>query len=266
MQFAGMELARRLEAAETHNGAGCAQAQQLLDPTVGATVEHIAGASAIFVGAASPLTHVIGLGMQGPVQPEDLDRIEEFYQARGAMVSVDLCPLADASLLELLGSRGYRLTEFLNVLVRPLTPSETAGPEPSIRLAGPDEEQLWACTVGRGFLEKDELTAEEIEVGRSIFHILGSLCYLSFAGSLPVAAGAMTMHSGVATLFADSTTPGFRGIGLQSALIRERLRAASCSAERLDLATASTLPGSVSQRNYERNGFRVAYSKAILVR
>jgi hypothetical protein len=32
-----------------------------------------------------------------------------------------------------------------------------------------------------------------------------------------------------------------------------------------DLATASTLPGSVSQRNYERHGFQMAYTKAVLV-
>src|ERR1019366_2130676 len=57
------------------------------------------------------------------------------------------------------------------------------------------------------------------------------------------AAGAMAIHGCLTTLFADSTMPGFRGAG--------------------DLATASTLPGSVSQRNYERNGFRVAYTKAI---
>ena len=56
----------------------------------------------------------------------------------------------------------------------------------------------------------------------------------------------MAIHGCLTTLFADSTMPGFRGAG--------------------DLATASTLPGSVSQRNYERNGFRVAYTKAILVR
>ena len=132
-----------------------------------------------------------------------------------------------------------------------------------MRLANDGEEELWARTVGRGFLEKDALTAEEMDVGRNIFHMPGSLCYLAFAGNQAVAAGAMAMHGGLATLFADSTTPGFRGIGLQSALIRERLRAAL--AHGCDLASASTLPGSVSQRNYERNRFQVAYTKAILV-
>jgi ribosomal protein S18 acetylase RimI-like enzyme len=202
--------------------------------------------------------------MHGPVRPEELDRLEAFYRVRGAAVSVDLCPLADASLLELLGSRGYRTTEFMNVLIRPLTGSEIVQPDVPIRLAGDGEEELWARTVGRGFLEKGALTAEEMDVGRNIFHMPGSLCYLAFAGNQAVAAGAMAMHGGLATLFADSTTPGFRGIGLQSALIRERLRAALAAA--CDLTAASTLPGSVSQRNYERNGFQVAYTKAILVR
>jgi hypothetical protein len=264
MNFAGLDLARRLEAAEALNGAECAEAQRLLDPAVGATVREVAGGSAIFVGPGSPLTHAVGLGMHGPVLPEELDRLEAFYRARGATVSVDLCPLADASLLELLGSRGYRTTEFMNVLIRPLTGLEIAPPEIPIRLVNAGEEELWARTVGRGFLEKDALTAEEMDVGRNIFHMPGSLCYLAFAGNHAVAAGAMAMHGGLATLFADSTTAGFRGIGLQSALIRERLRTALGAA--CDLAAASTLPGSVSQRNYERNGFQVAYTKAILVR
>jgi hypothetical protein len=268
MNFAGLELARRLEAAEAHNGAECAEAQRLLNPAVGATVRQVAGGSAIFVGPGSPLTHAVGLGMEGPVRPDELDRLEAFYGARGAAVSVDLCPLADASLLELLGSRGYRTTEFMNVLIRPLPGSEIAQPEVPIRVANDADEELWARTVGRGFLEKDMLTPEEMDVGRNIFHMPGSFCYLAFAGNLAVAAGAMAMHGSLATLFADSTTAGFRGIGLQSALIRERLRAVLAAGldNQCDLATASTLPGSVSQRNYERNGFQVAYTKAILVR
>jgi len=263
MNFAGLDLARRLEAAEALNGAECAKAQQFLNPEVGATVQHVAGGAAIFVGSGSPLTHAVGLGMHGPVRPEELDRMEAFYRARDASISVELCPLADPSLLELLGSRGYRTTEFMNVLMRPLGGFEITPAEFPVRLAGDSEEELWALTVGRGFLEKEGLTPAEMDVGRNIFHMPGSLCYLALAGSQAVAAGAMAMHHSLATLFADSTTPGFRGIGLQSALIRERLRAAL--AHGCDLASASTLPGSVSQRNYERNRFQVAYTKAILV-
>ena len=163
-------------------------------------------------------------------------------------------------MVELLGNRGYRATEFNNVLVRALAGAEIAPADRPVRLACADEEQLWERTVGRGFLEKDELTPDEIDIGRAIWHMAGSRCYRHCSHP----AGAMAVHRGLATLFADGTMMGFRGAGLQGALIRDRLRVAA--EEGCDLATASTLPGSVSQRNYERNGFRVAYTKTILVR
>ena len=251
----GLALARRLESAEALIGAGCAQDAAVLE---------VAGGTAIFAGAGSPLTHAVGLGMRGPVRADEMDRLEEFYVARGAAVTVDLCPLADASLIELLGQRGYLWTEFSNVLLRAAAEAEVPAPQMDVRLANPDEEQLWAHTVGRGFLEKDELTPEEMNIGLAIWHMPGSLCYLAFSGGRAAAAAAMAIQAGLANLFADSTMLGFRGAGLQAALVRERL----CAAARAgcDLATAATLPGSVSQRNYERLGFQVAYTKAILVR
>lgn len=261
---AGLDLARRLEAADARIGVACAEAHQRLNPALGAVVLEVGGGFAIFVGVDSPLTHAVGLGMRGQVRAGEMDRMEDFYRARGAAVTVEICPLADASLVELLGERGYRVAEFNNVLVRPLAGTETGPVETPVRLACADEEQLWAGTVGRGFLEKDDLTEAEVDVGRAIWHMPGSRCYLASGGGRAAATGALAIHGGLATLFADSTMLGYRGAGLQGKLIRERLRAAA--GEGCDLATASTLPGSVSQRNYERNGFRVAYTKAILVR
>jgi hypothetical protein len=263
MMVVSLQLARRVEAAEALIGVACAEAQHRLSPDLGAAVLEVSGGSAIFVGVESPLTRAVGLGIRGPVHATEVERLEEFYGARSAPVNVDLCPLADASLVELLGSRGYRITEFNNVLVRPLAGSEIA-PEPAVRLAQPEEGELWAHTVGSGFLEKEMLTTEEMDVGRTIWNMAGSRCYLAFNRDLPAAAAAMAIHEGLASLFADSTMLGHRGAGLQIALIRERLRAAT--GEGCDLATASTLPGSVSQRNYERTGFQVAYTKATLVR
>jgi GNAT superfamily N-acetyltransferase len=258
-----LELARRLEAADARIGVACAEAHQRMNPELGAAVLEVCGGFAIFVGVESPLTHAVGLGMRGEVRAEELDRMEEFYRSRGAGVNVELCPLADASLLEMLGARGYGLTETNNVLTRELAGAEIA-PAEGVRLAYDDEEYVWARTVGRGFLEKDDLTPEEMDVGNAIWHVPDSRCYLAFAAGRAAAAGAMAIHGGLATLFADGTVVSFRGAGLQGALIRERLRVAA--GEGCDLATASTLPGSVSQRNYERNGFEVAYTKEILAR
>jgi hypothetical protein len=261
--FANLELARRLETAEAANAVECVEAQRMLDARSQATVEQVAGGWAVFIGAGSPLTRAVGLGMQGAVRTEDLDRLEAFYQARGAPVSVDLCPLADPSLLECLASRGYRPTEFNNVLVRTLG-TEQIAPVTTVARAGFADGELWASTVGRGFLEKDTLAPEELDVGRVIFQMRGSQCFWAFSEGQPVAAAALAMREGLAVLFADSTIEAFRGRGLHNALIRERLRVAG--AQGCELATASTLPGSGSQRNFERNGFQVVYTKVVLMR
>jgi hypothetical protein len=263
MMHASMELARRLDAAEALDGVACAEAQRRINPAVGAEVLELGGGFAIFVGVESPLTHALGLGMRGAVSAEDMDRMEEFYRSYGTATSLEMCPLADASLVELLGARGYRITEFNNVLARGLAGAEIA-PAENVRLAAEDAEHLWSRTVGRGFLEKEELTPEEMDVGRTIWNVPDARCYLALRDGQAAAAAAMAIHSGVATLFADSTMLGSRGAGLQDALIRTRLRAAV--GEGCDFAVASTLPGSISQRNYERNGFQVAYTKITLAR
>ena len=72
-------------------------------------------------------------------------------------------------------------------------------------------------------------------------------------------AAALAVRDGLATLFADSTIARFRSGGLHRELISARLYEAL--AQGCDLATASTLPGSGSQRNYERLGFEVVYTK-----
>jgi len=51
----------------------------------------------------------------------------------------------------------------------------------------------------------------------------------------------------------------FHRRGAHAALIRARL--AEAAARGCDLITAGTQPGSTSQRDYERQGFLVAYTK-----
>ena len=74
---------------------------------------------------------------------------------------------------------------------------------------------------------------------------------------------ASAIHQGLATFFADSTIPRFRRQGFHRELVTARLNEAL--AQGCDLATASTLPGSASQRTYERLGFEVVYTKVTLV-
>jgi hypothetical protein len=255
MIFADALLARRLEAAEAANARGTSG-------QAGAAILEMAGGCAIFVGAESPLTHAVGVGLNGPVGRGQVDAIETFFRSRGAKSTFDLCPLADPGLVEELSRRGYGIAEFNNVLVRPLAGAEIVL-TPRARRAMPGEEDLWSYTVGRGFFEQGELTTEEMDVGRAIFEMEGAVCYLAAteAGE-PAAAAASAYRDGLATLFADSTIAGNRRSGLHRELITARLNEAL--ARGCDLATASTLPGSGSQRNYERMGFQVVYTKVTM--
>lgn len=256
MILADFALARRLELAEAANGIACAHSGS----GPGAAVEPLAGGWAVFVGVNSSLTHALALGMSGPVSAAEFDRLEHFFRSRGAAVAIDLCPYAHPSLIEILRRRRYAVTEFNTVLARPLSGAEPYPPYPRIHECGPEELDLWARTVAAGFFEHPGLTDEETAAGETIFHLPGSRCFLARAASgEPAAGAAMSFHDGLALLMGDGTIPAFRNAGLHTALIRERLNAAIRAG--CDLAAAATLPGSVSQRNYERLGFQVVYTR-----
>jgi len=256
--FSDLGLARRIEAAEAANAGGCTA----IHPEA-ARLE-IAGGCAVFVGAESPLSHAVGIGLNGPVSEAEIGTLETFFHTRGSKTSIDLCPLADAGILAILGDRGYRVTEFNNVLVKRLAGAELVL-TPRVRRALPDETDIWSHTVGSGFFEQNELTTEEMDVGRAICAMPGAMCYLAATQSGEFAGGAASAHyRGLATLFADSTIARHRRSGIHSELISARLNEAL--AEGCDLATAATLPGSGSQRNYERLGFEVVYTRITLVR
>lgn len=254
--FADCALARRIERAEAANTRDSAAQRP------GSAVLEAGGGIAVFLGADSPLTHAVGVGLNGPVREAEVAGIEAFFRSRGADVQLDLAPLADPGLFQALGDHGYRITEFNNVLVRRLPGYELALAA-RVRRAQPEEAGLWAHTLGEGFFEKPELTQAEMNIGLDLFRTPNSLCYLASIEGRIGAGGALLIRDGLATLCADGTITEFRRRGLQSELILARLNEAA--ARGCDLATASTLPGSQSQRNYERAGFQVAYTKLTLV-
>ena len=252
--FADAALARRLEAAEAAIARGCARP--------GAATLEVAGGCAVFAGAASPLTQAVGLGLNGPVSPADLDSLAGFFGSRGAPLRIEVCPLADAGLLDALAARGCRVTEFNNVLAMPLAGYD-APPTPRVRVMSPAEVDLWSLTVGRGFFEEPRLTPDEMDVGRDIAAMPSAECYLAIEEGEPAAGAALAVSDGLGILFADSALARFRRRGLHRELIAARL--ARAAARGCDMAAACTQPGSLSQRNYERFGFRVMYSKATFV-
>ena len=72
------------------------------------------------------------------------------------------------------------------------------------------------------------------------------------------------IHDRLALICGDGTLPRFRHRGVQTELLRARLSHAQ--SEGCKLAAICTQPGSGSQRNAERQGFRMGYARTMLVR
>jgi GNAT superfamily N-acetyltransferase len=85
------------------------------------------------------------------------------------------------------------------------------------------------------------------------------LTLVRHAGSgRPLGCASMSIRDGVATLGGMSTLPEARGQGVQTALIRHRLRVAAASG--CDLATSVAAPGGISERNLLRHGFERVFT------
>ena len=205
------------------------------------------------------------MGLYGPVSSDELNRAEEFYRSRGVACEVVVSPLADRSLPELLGKRGYSITEFNSVLIRRLeecTPVEPANGV-SIERVTPTSQDAWNKVVTRGFAEYGPLP-ENLMLPFAVMP--GSLNFLARVDGVPAGGGMgqIMPEAGIAAFFGTAILPKFRRRGVQTALINRRLwQAAQAGCE---YAVVSTMPGSESQRNMERRGFRVAYTKVVMVR
>jgi GNAT superfamily N-acetyltransferase len=256
MQYVDRCLAKRLEMITARSGQECA------DEWV-----EIAGGIATFSGIDSPITQAFGVGLFGPVSEAELDQLEDFFFSRGAPVALELCPFIHPSLIALMKSRPYRLEDFSNVLVRELRPrEEIAAPDSDlqVRAARPEEMNRYSEIVAEAFADYVPISQTLRRVVENFFRRPSGRCFLALAGNDLAAGGCVAADQHLAELYGAATLTAFRQRGAQSMLIAARLTWAlehGC-----DLATTTTQPGSSSQRNHERAGFRVVYTRSKVVR
>jgi len=268
MLHATLDLARRIDRAEIDF---CAMAAGAGTPDGVASFE-VAGGRALCAFAGSPLNKVLGLGLGVPVEDDDLDAIEAFYDERGIPVQIELCPLAASGLSSRLTKRGYQLQGFENQLVRTLEAGTAREPDLRVSTATLEQDDLWLRVVATGFAAADgsgaASPAPPPDVVDRIRHVMGGFVHPDFdrllvwVGEEPAGAACTYVLDGVLGIAGTSTLPAFRRRGVQQAVVAHAMRAASGRAE---LAMATVEPGSISQRNFERFGFQVVYTRAIFV-
>jgi ribosomal protein S18 acetylase RimI-like enzyme len=267
--FADASLARRLERDAALLSVDYANTMQELYPDSGARALPVGGGYAVFGGRSLSINRAASLGLSAAVTGEDLDSVEQFYAEVGLPTRLDLCPLADPSLAALLGQRGYRVDHFFNALFRSLKVEDTflaPGGDISVQAVEASDAELWARTAAMGFLGTDEVAEDDMSLllGRLAFHQPTVVPFLARVGDAPAGVVALSVREGVAGIFSMSTRPAYRRRGVQTTLLASCL--AKAAARDCDVARVITDPGSASQRNFERAGYRVAYTRPTVSR
>ena len=261
MILSDIDLSCRLERAEGHASYRFAEARRKLSPGSGAEWMQLPGAYAVFDGADSPVTQAFGLGLFEPLHPETLDLVEKFFFDRGAPVLLEMSPFAGVSAAQLLCERGYFPVEISNVMARRVeVPPIRKNSSVKVRVTDPNEAELWNDVNTRGWShEHPELKQFLNDMGTINAAREGSVCFLAEWNRKAGAAGMLCLYDGIALFGGAATVPEMRRRGLQTALFEARMRYAAENG--CDLAMVVVEPGSASQRNAERNGFQIAYTR-----
>ena len=120
--------------------------------------------------------------------------------------------------------------------------------------------ETWARVAAAGWgSESDEVARFIHDLSRAIVPAERMISFLAEIDGAPVASASLFLGDGLALLAGASTVPKARNQGAQTALLAARLDYAS--RHHCPLAMMATEPGSPSQRNGERQGFRIAYTR-----
>jgi GNAT superfamily N-acetyltransferase len=263
----GAKLARSLETAHGWCIGQYAASVARRSPQSNAGVLPVNSGVCICTSASVPFNFAVGIGLDGPVTPSELDDIERFFRSRGLPPRIDLTPYTDASLGALLQERGYCASEITSVLALQLSDELPPAPLPEntvVRLAEEQECENWVDLLVKCFFHADPGPERRANLG-SLFCVANSLNVIAISeGEVAGVAGGMIPDDlNVAVIFGSSVLPQFRNRGIHRAMLHARLERAKDAGCRVAAVTAT--PGSVSERNLIRYGFVHCYEKATYV-
>lgn len=262
MIFSDKQLSQKLERTEARANVDFVTSRARIDPTSGAEWTEVAGTYAMFDGVESPLTQTFGLGIFEDITEAHLDEIEVFFRKHEAPVFHEVSPMAGLSLIPLLSDRGYRPIEMTSVMFRELGVDDGRDVNPDIaaRVIEKGEEETWARTSAAGWgTEMPGLGDFMYNFGLIGAKSDGAQPFIAELDGEPISTGALYIYDDIALLAGASTIPEGRRKGAQSALLDARLRYAA--GQGCTMAMMGAAPGGQSQRNAEKNGFRVAYTR-----
>ncbi|MBL0385199.1 hypothetical protein JJB07_00955 [Tumebacillus sp. ITR2] len=202
---------------------------------------------------------VYGIGHE---EIEHLDEIFAFFASANREFMIDIAPQRmSTELLQALTQRGFLQTGFHTAMygvpdlshVHPVDGLE-------VRRVQKEEVELY----GRIFTSSLEIPDDIPERKESNLLLLEDphwTLYLCWQGETPIGFTIMQIVDGVAGFALAGTVPEYRNRGAQTAMLHQRMVDALAADARLVVAQCEFASG--SQRNLQRAGFQVAYTKSV---
>lgn len=239
------------------------------DPSWGSETFELGGGHAVLCGAGLYVNRALAFGLDQPVSVADFIRLEGRAAHLAVEAAVEVTPVTHRSVSEIANDRRYRVDGFRTTHIRLLDDHIIGIPDPTVVVERADHELLeaWSETTAAGWGHTTvaaRRASDAFSRAAAAIDQDGFVIALDARDRRPLGCASLTIRDGIATLGGMSTLPVERRRGVQAALISHRIRL--CHDAGCDLATSSTEPGSGSERNLARAGFRPLYDKVTLRR
>lgn len=260
---ADVGLVRRVTGVWARDAASFAETLVAVDDSWGSETFELAGGWVVLCGAGLYVNRAIACGQDAPLTPADWESLEARSAAVGVPAAIEVTPATHPAVREAAQARGYVRERTLSALARATDGGDVPPPTPGFDIVAADGDllPLWQETAASGWDYDDTAARRASDVFARVAAIVDGegFVLLRDAGSgRPLGCASLTIRDGVATLGGMSTRPAERGRGVQTALIRHRLRVAAEAG--CDLATSLAAPDGPSERNLLRNGFARAFA------
>ncbi|HCI78622.1 MAG TPA: hypothetical protein DHW02_02910 [Ktedonobacter sp.] len=191
-----------------------------------------------------------------------LDAILDWYAHNDVSCSFDIVPSnASPELLWHLAMKGLYQSSFYNMFYGLPYVAQEFLSDIVIRPVLPEEKNLFAEVYFESFeVPKTKTYAYVRQSICTLVEIPTNHCLFAFIHNSLAAIAVISISRGIGYLALSATRPSFRGRGCQNALLQARIHLASRAG--CDLVTCQAGVGTVSQRNVEKVGLRLAYTKA----
>lgn len=197
-----------------------------------------------------------------------IDRMLDFYNEREIPTRFEITPAhASPELFKSLSDKGYNQCGFHTALYGELPNDFILNTEVNtsitIRELKQNEYDVFGDIYVKGFNMPAFLKANVAQNNKVLHNNENWTFYIAHIKGKPAGIGVLFEFNGIGTLAASATIPEFRNQGVHSALISKRLQQATNL--NCNLIVGQATYGSVSQRNMEKAGMKIAYTKAVWV-